>query len=224
MKKYYVLSLTTLICMFTSVAQAALIPNGSFENGLNDWAVSNHDLVYLTHSHIASDGTPVPNVPISATHGNSFAVIGSNDPVSWLRSDLLSVKEGDFLTFDWLFDTWEISPPWNDFFRFLLSTTQGDVLVDTILADVPASGPFGLIEGQFGFQMPVDAVVNLEFQAGNVAGNSVPSFGIVDNIRLDPYTDPAKVPLPGTIPLIVAGLSGLWFVRKPRGGRNARTS
>ena len=200
-----------VICafLFTSLAHAGLISNGSFENGFNSWD-TNNNLASVVSSYTASNGsTPVS---MYATDGNQFAILQANKPATSIWSSAFTVGIGDVLLLDSFYDSKDY-PPFNDKGLFWLKMVSGNTtILSGLLGSVGTVGSYGLSGWTtHSFTMTTSGNVKLMLSSTNGGDNNLDSVLGIDNVRVN------RVPEPGTLALAsLAGVGLAGFTRRKK--------
>jgi len=170
---------------------AVLVPNGSFDNGLNGWTSTGGSSVGATgdgHQGIITSASGLPPAQIETflglSNGSIAAAAGTVPSLghAMKMSNPVTVTEDTTLSIEWSF-AFSDSGTYQDF---------GFISVDgvvTLLAKAAnASGTFSTV-------IPANTTVSLGFGAFDTVDNSVSPILVVDNIRVTTVNPMPATPL-----------------------------
>ena len=213
--KKYLMFLCSVVLVFGMVgsANATLITNGDFENGLNAWTTSGDVIMGDTDDPLGSFASAQGMV-------NQYALLGLNgtNGTSSLRQNF-DVTGLDTLTlsFNWAFDYWDNSRVADDTFLSFVSD-DGTPAHQISLLDLTTNGTFwnpdvGLAYGYYSETIDISSYItddamlmfSLIEQSDSNWFTGTASVAGIDNI----VVSSAPVPEPSTILLMGAGLLGI---------------
>jgi len=187
LKKSAQILLATLALTGASVANAGIIQNSTFNEGLSDWDVTT-----------VLGGT--------ATVDSNTAYLTAS---SWIGQEL-SWQANDIINFDWAFWAGDYLP-FNDYASFKLFDNSGSLLSETILSSVEIVGDYG----QTGWQSFNHTFASYGTGWFNVGVYNIGDTILDSELGLDNFTmETVEVPEPASIALMLMGLLGVGVMRQ----------
>lgn len=181
------------LAISTLSAQAATITNGDFQVGFNGWETTGTTNAFDGKAILAS-GSETTDSSLESflglANGSLDGLGNGNATFGSAIKQLIKVKAGDVLTFDWKFNTGDFLP-FNDFSFFSISSAVFE------LADINLVGDNGTTASEtFSYKFQNAGSYTLGFGVVNTLDGLVSSTLSVDNATINSTT---SVPEPASV-------------------------